>query len=395
MGHFARVLGGTAALHSHSTVGGCTFFGPNFGRCSGCGNPLHQEAQRGRLQGHEAQEYRTGPGMGDRPTGEAIDPKSAPVERGMRGRVLIERTGHDVPRGQISGPERVINTLTGKGLDDTGRIAHVDDAVPQRADGGALERGDGAPSLAGRNCESGGDGSFQSVEIAGGSDETEIREAGAHGSDPAIPLRQQVQLDVAAEAGWSGEMGLEGNAIAPGGGRGAQQTRDGGIAAIGGDEAAGGEATVSRLYIPDAGGIARKGADCGALANYRAGLLAAPEKNGIQDTPGHRDFARLTALEGEGDTPIIGAGEGNAGDRNVRGIEQRLSDAEFPEDGPAPGVQAIAANLVAGEEAFLQDNNAQSGLRAQCAASRTRGAAAGDGEVERLKAEGQRLKAKG
>jgi hypothetical protein len=26
--HFHRVLGGTAALHSHSTVGGCTFFAP-------------------------------------------------------------------------------------------------------------------------------------------------------------------------------------------------------------------------------------------------------------------------------------------------------------------------------------------------------------------------------
>jgi hypothetical protein len=28
MGQFARVLGGTAALHSHSTVGGCIFFTP-------------------------------------------------------------------------------------------------------------------------------------------------------------------------------------------------------------------------------------------------------------------------------------------------------------------------------------------------------------------------------
>jgi len=318
--------------------------------------------------------------MGDGPPGKAVDPQAAVVQRGVRRGVSVECACEDVPGGEGAGVEGVVDAFAGEGLDDAGCVADVEDTVAQRANGGAVEGSDGAPLLAGRDGEAGGDGGFEGVEAGWGGDETEVCKAFADGSDAAVALREEVEFDAGRLAGGSGDVGLEGDAIAPRGGGDAQETGDCGVAAIGGDEAAGGEGAIGGLEAPE-GGVAGEGVERGAVEDNGPGLFGTLEKDGVEDAARDCDFAGLSGVEGEVDAAEICADEGDAGDRVMRGGEYGAGDAQLLEEGPATGIHAIAADFVSRENAFFQYEGVQAGLRAKGGAGCARGATADDGHV--------------
>ena len=71
----------------------------------------------------------------------------------------------------------------------------------------------------------------------------------------------------------------------------------------------------------------------------------------------------------------------------MRGSKQLSRHAELLEDGPAAGINAIAADFVPREYALFQDQGPQPGLGAKSGACGSGGPATGDGNVVRTKAE--------
>ncbi len=152
--------------------------------------------------------------MGDGEAGKLVDPKAAPVERGVGGGVTGERPCGDVVGGEGAGREGVVDALAGEGLDDAGGIAGEEDAIVQGSDGGASEGGDGAPLDGGREAETAGYGVAEGGQAGGCGDEAEVGEIAANGSDPAVAAGEEVELDLVGKGGGRGDVGLEADAVA-------------------------------------------------------------------------------------------------------------------------------------------------------------------------------------
>ena len=162
------------------------------------------------------------------------------------------------------------------------------------------------------------------------------------------------------------------------------ETRDGRVPAIGGHEGSsskrfmsGGDRPVIRARV---GG--RKRGDRDRFKDRRAEFARAIEKQLVEEAPLDRDLRFVTYGQVDCHAASADSDKLDTIQLSVGQTSNALPQFQAPQDRPASGIQAVAANFLARKFFSFEDHCSQTGGRAKGRAARPSRAAANDRDIE-------------